>query len=51
MAKKAKVKATGEVLTVYKLQNGYWYDYVNMGVNYPPSAPKAGKKEFKENEL
>jgi len=48
---KATVKATGEELTVYLLQNGNYYDYKAMGANEPPSAPKAGKKEFTRDEL
>jgi hypothetical protein len=47
----ATVKSTGETLTVYKLQNGNYYDYENMGANMPPSAQKAGKKEFDKTEL
>ena len=47
----ATVKATGEKLNVYKLKNGNYYDYDSMGANLPPSAPKAGKKEFSPTEL
>ena len=48
---KAKVLATGEKLTVYKLANGSWYDHENMEQDAPPAAPKANKKEFRPNEL
>lgn len=51
MAKKAKVKSTGEVIKVYKLSGGNWYDFDNMGADQPPAALRAGKKEFKESEL
>jgi hypothetical protein len=47
----ATVKATNEKLIVYRLNNGNYYDYQNMGANQPPAAPKAGKKEFKADEL
>lgn len=48
---KAKVKDTGEILTVYKLHNSNYYDYDNMGANEPPSAIKANKKEFSKDEI
>jgi len=48
---KAIVKATSETLKVYRLKNGNYYDFENMGENMPPSAKKAGKKEFKPDEL
>ena len=48
---KATIKATGEVINVYQLSGGTYYDYDNMGEDKPPSAPKAGKKEFKKEEL
>ena len=48
---KAKVKATSETLNVYKLNNGNYYDYDNMGKSNLPSATVANKKEFKSNEL
>ena len=48
---KAKVKATGEELIVYSLQNGDWCDYIGMGVSDPPSAPKSGKKQFTKDEI
>ena len=47
----ATVKSTGEKLTVYKLQNGNYYDFEAMWHNEPPSAPKSGKKEFSPSEL
>ena len=47
----ATVKETNETLTVYKLQNGNYYDYENMGVSSPPSAHLVGKKEFTKEEL
>ena len=47
----ATVKATGEKLTVYKLGNGNYYDYKAMGASEPPTASKAGKKEFTPSEL
>lgn len=48
----ATVRATGEKLTVYKLiQAGTFYDYDNMGGDKPPAAMKAGKKEFRPDEL
>lgn len=49
--KKATVKATGEKLIVYKLHNGNYHDYENMGMDKPPAAAKAGKKEFTKSEL
>ena len=51
MKKKATIKATGETINVYSLSNGNYYDYDNMGADKPPSAMKAGKKEFKKDEL
>jgi len=48
---KATIKATSEKITVYRLNNGNYFDFENMGANMPPSAVKAGKKEFKESEL
>ena len=51
MVNQATVKATGEKLNVYKLHNGNFFDYDNMGGNMPPSAAKAGKKEFAPEEL
>lgn len=48
---KAKVIATAERLKVYKTANGTWYDYDNQDEKQPPSAPKAGKKEFQPEEL
>ena len=51
MKKKATIKATGEKLNVYSLRNGNYYNYDNMGSGKPPSAIKAGKKEFKKDEL
>ncbi len=48
---KAKVKETGEVLTVYKLNNSNYYDYDNMGADMPPKAVKANKKEFSRDEV
>lgn len=48
---KAKVKETGEILTVYKLHNSNYYDYDNMGEDMPPKAVKANKKEFSKNEV
>lgn len=50
----ATVKATGEKLRVYKLKSGNYYDYDNMGADlkmFPPSAPRANKKEFTKEEL
>lgn len=47
----ATVKATGEVLAVYKLNNGNYYDYDNMGAHLPPFAAKSNKKEFQKSEL
>jgi len=49
--KKAKVKSTGELINVYRLISGNYYDYDNMSEALPPSAVKAGKKEFAPNEL
>ena len=51
MPYEATVKATGEKISVYKLHNGNYYDYKNMGENEPPQATKAGKKEFAPDEL
>jgi len=48
---KAKVLATAERLTVYKLANGNWYDYENQGQDKPPTAVRADKKEFRTDEL
>lgn len=47
----ATVKATGEKVIVYKLNNGNYYDYERMGANEHPTASKAGKKEFAKDEL
>lgn len=47
----ARVKATGEVLTVYKMKDGNYYDYENMGSDFPPKAIRAGKKQFEPYEL
>lgn len=49
--KPVTVRATGEKLNVYKLQNGNYYDYDAMGAGDPPTAHKADKKEFTKNEL
>lgn len=49
--KKVKIKATGETINVYLLNNGNYYDYDNMGADKLPSATKANKKEFEKNEL
>lgn len=49
--KKVTVKATGEEINVYQLRLGNYYDYDNMSADKPPSAIKAGKKEFKKDEL
>ena len=51
MTVKAKVNSTGETLDVYRLENGNWYDYDGMGEHALPTAPKAGKKEFKPSEI
>lgn len=48
---KAKVIATKEILKVYKLANGNWYDYDNQQQDKPPVAVKANKKEFSPDEL
>ena len=48
---KATIKTTGETITVFSLNNGSYYDYYNMGEEKPPSAIKAGKKEFEKGEL
>lgn len=48
---KAKVIATNETLKVYKLANGGYYDYENQEEEDPPAAKKAGKKEFRPEEL
>lgn len=48
---KVRVNSTGEILEVYKLKNGNFYDYKNMGEHLPPSAPISGKKEFKKSEV
>jgi hypothetical protein len=48
---KATIKETNETINVYKLNNGNYYDYDNMGEHQPPSAILAKKKEFKPNEL
>lgn len=45
------VKATGEMLNVYRLDSGGYYDFDGMGASEPLSAPRSGKKHFKENEL
>ena len=47
----ATIKATGERIRLYKLNNGNYYDFDNMGANQPPSAPKANKKEFTKDKL
>lgn len=47
----AIVKSTKEPLKVYKLASGNYYDYDRMGSHEPPSAIKAGKKEFTPDEL
>ena len=41
-----KILATGEVIRVYRLTNGNYYDSEKMAENKPPKAIKAGKKEF-----
>ena len=48
---KAIIKATNEKINVYRLNNGNYYDYDNMGENMPPAAIKSGKKEFSKDEL
>ena len=48
---KVRIIQTGEEIEVYRLSNGNYYDYHNMGVSDIASAPKAGKKEFKKKEL
>ena len=47
----ATIKSTGEIIKVYKLKNGNYHDYENMGYSEPPKAHKAGKKEFTPSEL
>ena len=49
--KQVTIKATGEKINVYLLNRGTYYDYENMGEHLPPSAIKAGKKEFNKKEL
>ena len=51
MAYQATVKETGEKITVFKLSDGDYYDFDNMGEHQPPQATKAGKKKFKPEEL
>ena len=48
---KATVISTGETVLVYRLKNGNYNDYENMGASLPPTAIKAGKKEFEPKEL
>ncbi len=50
MPYQATVKATGEKITVYKLDDGTWYDYDKMGQHEPPQS-KTGKKKFEASEL
>ena len=50
MANYATVKATGETITVYKLHDGTYHDYDNMGVGFRPQS-KTGKKIFTPDEL
>ena len=47
---KAKIKETGEVINVYQLSGGNYYDYDAMGAGTPPTS-KLGKKEFNKKEL
>lgn len=49
--KKATIIETGETIDVYRLDTGNWYDYEGMGMDKPPTAAKADKKEFEEKEL
>ena len=43
-------RATGEKIQVYKLNNGNYYDFKNMGCHMPPCST-TGKKEFEKSEL
>lgn len=47
----ATIKATGEKIKVYRLENYNWYDYDAINDSINPTAPKAGKKEFEKKEL
>ena len=49
--KEATIRATGENIKVYLLNRCTYYDYDNMFEHQPPSASKAGKKEFNKKEL
>lgn len=46
----AKIKKTGETVTLYKLENGNWYDFNNMGAHEPPTST-TGRKEFAADEI
>ena len=51
MTYQATIKSTGERIRVYKLRDGNYADYDNMGMDQPPKAMKANKKVFTESEL
>lgn len=46
----ATIIATGEVVTVYQLQNGNYHDSNCIGADVPPTT-RSGKKIFTKNEL
>lgn len=47
---KVQVIQTGEVIECYKLSNGNYFDYNNMGADKPATS-STGKKEFSESEV
>lgn len=45
------VKETGEVLEVYWVSSGGYYDWKGISEAAPPTAKKANKKRFQKDEL
>lgn len=51
MTFRAQITATGELITLYALRNGNFYDHDNLAAFKPPAATIANKKEFAPHEL